>query len=345
MDELSESLQNRICSLTSADYCTPGPVIQALWSGYGRIQKVTVGLEATDEQLRTEQACVLKFVDTLADRPNHPRQWDGSASHLRKVRSYEVERNFYAQFSARCNNRCRVPNFIAADEHSPSDASPEGGWLLILEDMDDSGFPERAQDLTETQITACLQWLAEFHGLFMGIVEADAAALWPIGTYWHLATRQEELAAMESGRLKDAAKAIDDRLNRSHFQTLVHGDAKVANFCFPRSDGPVATVDFQYVGRGCGMKDVAYFLSSCLNDDQCSRQQQRWLAVYFERLRQTVGRHHSSIDAAELENQWRDLYRFAWADFYRFLAGWSPGHWKMHAYSDRLTSIVLDELS
>ena len=345
MDDISESLRNRICTLADFDRCTPGQVIQALWSGYGRIQKVTLTRHAFDGQPELQQSCVIKFVDAHAARPNHPRQWDGSASHLRKVRSYEVERNFYAQFASRCGQECRVPNFIAADDHSPGDASPEGGWLLILEDLDGSGFPVRVQNLTDAQMTACLHWLAEFHGQFMSVGATEADVLWPIGTYWHLATRQEELAAMDSGRLKDAAKEIDDRLNKSHFQTLVHGDAKVANFCFPRGDGPVAAVDFQYVGRGCGMKDVAYFLSSCLNEDQCHRQQEKWLSVYFERLRESVGQQHPCVDAAELENQWRDLYRFAWADFYRFLAGWSPGHWKMHAYSDHLTRVVLDELS
>ena len=48
----------------------------------------------------------------------------------------------------------------------------------------------------------------------------------------------------------------------------MHGDAKLANFLFTSDHSQVAGVDFQYVGGGCGMKDVAYLLS-CLDEDAC----------------------------------------------------------------------------
>lgn len=35
----------------------------------------------------------------------------------------------------------------------------------------------------------------------------------------------------------------------------------------------------------------------------------------------------------------------AWTDFFRFLQGWSPGHWKIHRYSERLARKVLDQLN
>jgi hypothetical protein len=38
------------------------------------------------------------------------------------------------------------------------------------------------------------------------------------------------------------------------------------------------------------------------------------------------------------------MYAVAWTDFYRFLQGWSPGHWKIHGYSERLANAVLDRL-
>ena len=45
-----------------------------------------------------------------------------------------------------------------------------------------------------------------------------------------------------------------------------------------------------------------------------------------------------------LENEWRPLYRVAWADFHRFLKGWSPGHWKINSYSERVTEEVIKNL-
>ena len=95
-----------------------------------------------------------------------------------------------------------------------------------------------------------------------------AIGLWECGSYWHLGTRPDELAALEDGPLKTTAPLIDQALRQSQFQTIIHGDAKLANFCFARhhntaNGSTVAAVDFQYVGAGCGIKDVTYFLGSC----------------------------------------------------------------------------------
>lgn len=344
MQTFSPSVLKRICSLTSAANCTPGEVVQSLWSGYGRIQKVDLSF---DEPRRTQSA-IVKFVDAVGAGQSHPRGWDGGASHTRKIRSYEVERNFYTTFSGRCGEECRVAQWLGADSHSPAS---ESDWLMVLEDLDrpsldDESFPVRKSAVSDRELLACLSWLASFHAAFMGIdARSVESELWPVGTYWHLATRQDELDVMEAGRLKEAAGEIDQRLNDCKIQTLVHGDAKLANFCFPASPGAVAAVDFQYVGRGCGMKDVAYLISSCLSDTECLRQQDTLLDAYFELLEAAVSaRSDFQIDFSALESQWRELYRFAWADFYRFLAGWSPGHWKMHGYSDEITRHVLREL-
>lgn len=352
MDDLSQSLRQRICELTGASSCKPGRVIQQLWSGYGQIQKVQF---SGPQPLGLTERCVIKFVDVVFSRPKHPRDWDGNASHARKVASYVNERNFYRRLAGECNALCRVPNFIAADDHDPDNEQYAEGWLMVMEDLDAAGFPVRKQRLSGSEMKQCLRWLANFHACFIGIETNQASDLWPIGTYWHLATRQDEYAAMESGPLKDVAVEIDTQLNQCEIQTLLHGDAKVANFCFPEKDGRVAAVDFQYVGRGCGMKDVAYFLSSCLDEQECIDQQEKWLSVYFESLVTAIDRCATDSPTpaiASIQNnfesiecQWRDLYRYAWADFYRFLAGWSPGHWKMNAYSDLITQSVVDELT
>ena len=132
---------------------------------------------------------------------------------------------------------------------------------------------------------------------------------------------------------------IDKKLNDCTYKTLVHGDAKLANFCFG-PDGDVAAVDFQYVGGGCGMKDVAYFIGSCLNERESEQYESNILNTYFHYLQ-------AELDAPNkaLEEEWRSLYRVAWADFHRFLKGWSPGHWKINSYSERITQQVIHSLS
>ena len=82
----------------------------------------------------------------------------------------------------------------------------DGGWRFALEDLDASGFPERRGRVSHEEVDRCLAWLAAFHASFLG---ASPTGLWEEGTYWHLGTRPDELDAMASGPLRDAAPALD----------------------------------------------------------------------------------------------------------------------------------------
>ena len=98
------------------------------------------------------------------------------------------------------------------------------------------------------------------------------------------------------------------------------------------------------MGWGCGMKDVAYFIGSCLREQECEALESTLLGHYFSMLGQRVTEKQPGIDTAQLETEWRGLYDVAWADFHRFLKGWSPGHWKINSYSERLTRRVIERL-
>ncbi|HSO38240.1 MAG TPA: phosphotransferase, partial [Labilithrix sp.] len=190
------------------------------------------------------------------------------------------------------------------------------------------------------EIDLCLAWLAAFHARFLGVAPEG---LWKTGTYWHLATRPDELAIIADPALREAAPVLDRHLRAATFQTLVHGDAKPANFCFARGGPAVAAVDFQYVGGGCGMKDVAYLLAS--PDAGAAQVEQRHLDGYFTHLRAAVAARGAAVDVAALEREWRALYPIACADYYRFLAGWAPGHWRSEVHGQRVVREVLRTLA
>ncbi len=301
-------------------------VVQGLWSGYGQL--VRYRLDGG-----VHPSVIVKHVRWPEQR-DHRYGWSSDLSHERKLRSYRIETEFYRRYARRCPDFCRVPGCLAVETRSDQ-------VVIVLEDLDASGFAERRQRVSAADLDACLSWLAGFHAAFMG---ERPEGLWPTGTYWHLATRPEELDALEDASLKAAAGIIDRRLADSPFQTLVHGDAKLANFCFDPDGGRAAAVDFQYVGGGCGMKDVAYFFSSCLDEADSERLIPDLLDRYFELLGAALARSEKVVDFAELEEDWRALYPVAWADFYRFLRGWSPTHWKLHRYSERLAREVLETL-
>ena len=187
----------------------------------------------------------------------------------------------------------------------------------------------------------CVRWLAAFHAQNLNL---KPEGLWASGTYWHLETRPDELECLEDQALKNSAAAIDRTLKDCFFQTLVHGDAKLANFCFSLDGSEVAAVDFQYVGGGCGMKDLAYFVGSCFRDDESERMESTLLDFYFREIGGILADMGSEVSGDQLETDWRPLYRVAWADFHRFMKGWSPGHWKLSDYSERVTCEVMEGL-
>lgn len=319
-------LRKIILEATGANDITSVSTIQSLWSGYGSLDRYV--LEGAEYP-----SVIVKHV-SLPEQSQHPRGWNTDVSHQRKLRSYQIETAWYQHWADRCSDVCRVPGTLGMEQDSH-------GFVMVLEDLTTSGFPGLVDEAGWTEITACLNWLANFHATFM---RESPESLWEVGTYWHLATRPDELQAMEQGALKEAASMIDDRLNNAPFQTFVHGDAKLANFCFSNDGNEVAAVDFQYVGGGCGMKDVAYFISSCLNEAECERHESELLSIYFTELKAALGRLQSAIDPSDVEAAWRPLYPIAWTDFYRFLKGWSPGHWKIHGYSERLAREVVENL-
>lgn len=324
---INDNFEAIISKATGATEIFKIELIQSLWSGYGEILRY--GLRGCNTK-----TIVLKHVH-WPDQKHHPRGWNTDYSHQRKIKSYEVETAWYREWSKHCDDNCRIPHCLALE-------SKGDDVLMVLEDLDTSGYPVRKNSVSVTQMKTCLSWLANFHATFIGKKPTD---LWDIGTYWHLDTRPDELQVLEDIKLKNAASQIDRILQESPYQTFVHGDAKLANFCFSSDGKKVAAVDFQYVGGGCGMKDVAYFIGSCLYEDDCERLEKQLLDFYFSELKRALIRKKIPIAPEAVEQDWRALYPVAWTDFHRFMKGWSPQHWKIHSYSERITRDVLAQLN
>lgn len=315
---MKERFKNVILHSTGAESITDQQMIQELWSGYGKILRVRIAGGPS-------KSVVVKHIQSEQAK-QHPRGWNTDIGHQRKLRSYEVETHWYERYSS--ESAARVPRCLAVDHYDDE-------VLIVLEDLNDSGYPIRKSQLNWNEIDRVLKWLAEFHACFLG---KTPEGLWEQGTYWHLKTRPQEHESLNDSRLKEAAPLIDQKLENCTYKTFVHGDAKLANFCFSEQ-GDVAAVDFQYVGGGCGMKDVAYFIGSCLDEEECETHEQQILDAYFNHFRMATG-----IKNEVLETEWRSLYRVAWADFHRFIKGWSPGHWKINSYSERVTNDVINHL-
>ena len=335
---MREESKQFVLDTTQAQSLEKREVIQSLWSGYGEIARYKLLDGITD-------TIIVKHVQlpdvNNGEGGNHPRGWNTSLSHQRKIQSYKVECAWYEAYSALCNEQSRVAKCYGT-------TTSENEFLMVLEDLDANGFSVRKQQAIIEHMQACLKWLANFHEQFLFDTSKASnktfKGIWDIGCYWHLDTRPDELDALTDLELKQAAPKIDQALRDCKYQTLVHGDAKLANFCFSDTEKSVATVDFQYVGRGCGMKDLAYFIGSCLDSEGCEKYAGGLLDFYFKCLEKALVKGKSDISFSLLEKEWRSMYAMAWADFQRFLKGWSPDHWKIHKYSETITKQILNQI-
>lgn len=187
---------------------------------------------------------------------------------------------------------------------------------------------------------AVLLWMAKLHSATWGSKAdelVERKGLQPIGSYWHLDTRPDEHDSMSragwEGRLKKAARAIDERLKRDRMQCCIHGDAKDANMLFFENDKKevcVGMYDFQYCGKAPPSVDLAYFLCVAVGDTESNDD---LLRFYHEQLLERLPEGEIKPSIREL----RDSVALAFCDFQRFMSGW--GNWGCD-----LTDIVKETL-
>ncbi|AZG74851.1 phosphotransferase [Shewanella livingstonensis] len=325
---ISDSILQRVSHAIGATAITHIESIQPLWGGYGQLFRAYV-------TGKPYLSVIVKYI-CFPQPASHPKGWNTPLSHHRKLQSYQVEANWYQHYANAhaLNSFCPVPRYLYVDQQANE-------TLLVLQDLHTLGFTQVRKTATTATVLACLTWLGHFHAKYMHV---EPKELWPIGTYWHLDTRPDELAALADSPLKSAAHLIDQTLKQVTYQTLVHGDAKLANFCFS-TDDRAAAVDFQYIGQGCGMKDVVMLLSSVLNYNEPESLINDYLDHYFVALAQGLTEFHPHLNPLDVQQAWQPLYCVAWADFQRFVKGWSVEHFKINPYTEALTEQAITLLT
>jgi len=216
----------------------------------------------------------------------------------RKKQSYEIELSWYK--SLHMIKQVRLPALI--DSHA-------NGLIYAIEDLSQDSFTPVKQISLEL-LKSILKALASFHATFLDIENP----FWKVGGYWSLDKRLFEWQSMPNQNLKNQAQSIDHQLNTAKYQTIIHGDFKLANILHDDKHN-IAFVDFQYPGAGVGVKDLVTLFAS-IPDENYILHQEELIDYYFNELR----KHPKCSE--ELEQEWRSLYPVAWADYLRFLDGW-----------------------
>lgn len=126
---MKQEYQDVVQQVCGASSLRVGAKIQTLWSGYGEI--IRLHLEGCKQP-----SVVVKHIKFPAEA-EHPGSWNTNRSHMRKVRSYQVETHWYQNYST--NQNCRIPACLAACSHGDE-------MLIVLEDLDVAGYDQRRFD-------------------------------------------------------------------------------------------------------------------------------------------------------------------------------------------------------
>lgn len=205
--------------------------------------------------------------------------------------SYEVETYFYVNVAPRLSDNVAVAQCLA---HTSSvDEELPGITAMILTDLRPE-FPiagGKRMSLEEKQVVTALEWLARFHAQSRSFLDKNldhyvlppleeskrrargnaGSKLWLNGGYTYLATRQSELSDLardhssewsnvfcrpEGSSIAELAAAVLTPRGRLE-ESYIHGDVKSENLFTTRDGARVAFFDFQYVGLGLGVCDLA----------------------------------------------------------------------------------------
>ena len=221
--------------------------------------------------------------------------------------------------------------------------------LLLNDFSEDAGWHQVVQtDLVQTRAT--LQALARMHAFFWlgDKTEALASSLWPIATYWDQAKQPADQAnrlstlfarfvadfgdpgVAEAAKRKDYgallalhAERLEKEVHQGEKQTIIHGDAKSANFFYKTGSSgeeglEVGVIDFQWTGRGLCATDVAYAMWACPQSEVLDQEQQL-LEFYHGQLAQELAKEGSKVPSlltfkAQYQAAFLDLCRVVIAD-------------------------------
>ncbi|KAG6034695.1 hypothetical protein E4U41_006430 [Claviceps citrina] len=250
---------------------------------------------------------------------------------------------------------------------------------------------QKRASLTSHQVHSALRWLARFHRSYWSgtplqrstlilppLAEAELRnsndkverrGIWLNGGYTYLATRRSEYKDLEEDKSSEWSALLCQRTSHLSMsvaesaacllnpcgravETYLHGDVKAENMYSSERGDEVAFFDFQYVGLGLGVCDLAKLftcsvpLDMLVDAGQTSSSQLTMSAgerALLERYRKCLLGDATGTSAPSYGwDEFRRHWETALVDWCRFQASW--GFWGNTAWLQaRVRSILHDE--
>lgn len=308
--------------------------------------------------------------------------------HIRKILSYQVEHYFYTHLAPRMPREITVASCLTSIQQSVGPSNTIALMLTDLRDTFPVAGEKRAElnetqvdaalrwlasfhgfwwsNADEVRRLARVRPPLEHFKQHQSTDLGHQAGIWLNGGYTYLATRQKEYMDLEADISSEwsAALCIPVRPGTSSianlaasllsssatqaWQTLIHGDVKSENFFTTAEGDAVAFYDFQYVGLGLSVCDLAKLFTCSvplrmLVDDgvlpaapklEMQRGEENLLRAYHDQLQRR----------SEKAYPWNLFIRHwetALVDWLRFQASW--GFWGNSEWLEtRVRSILAD---
>lgn len=210
---------------------------------------------------------------------------------------YLREALFYEQLAPSVRLRPPICHGAAYD--------PETGLsTLLLEDMTDLEVGVQAAGYTPARARATVLQLADQHAAFwnddtlaghawlpiwnqpemVAYIKASFPRAWPYCRSLYETQLTPQDAALGDG-LGNALATLMEAIGTPPV-TLLHGDARYDNLLYDAADPsvPPRTVDWQFVARGRGPQDLAYFLTQSADAEVAATNERDLVGAYHERL-------------------------------------------------------------
>ena len=276
---------------------------------YGQIFRLKLTYDSPE--LDVPETVIAKFSSSnpaMRQRPNT------KASYEREVRFYQ---------EAAQESPLPVPTCYYAD------VDMESGWhILLLEDLAPAHSGSQTRGCSQTEARIAIHQIARFHAHWWespGLDKFKWLSAMEIPGDVGLAHFREQLWPAflrkvniplpdEVIKLGEMLGEYKGRVARYLFtkkpQTLVHGDYQLENMMFGATEEEkFFVVDWQFMKRGCGIWDVAYFLSQSLTQEDRKATEMSILHGYLKIL-DDYGVQNYSFDNAMFDYRLSLIRRF-----------------------------------
>ena len=304
---------------------TPGWLTQALRAGgvldpsseVAAVEATPIGTGQMCDSLRLQLA-----YGSMADGPptlvaKLPAADPTSRATATSLRSYELEVRFYQQLAADLPMRTPRCHYADIDVEAAD-------FILLLEDLAPARQGDQLAGCTTEEAAVAVAELPKLHAPRWGDPSLGSIEWLHRDPAARQAFMAELLPVLHDGFRTRYADRIDDEVAQScdalfgrlgeHLgtrrapATIVHGDYRLDNLLFGGLDGgvPVAVVDWQTVGTGSAMDDVAYFLGAGLLPEDRRATEEALVHDYLDRL------HEAGVEGYGWDACWEDYRRGTW---------------------------------